>query len=141
MNHILIEVCSLLSSNSVANLDSLDEGIVEVRDDIYRRYTGELRGKEELCAIGDEPLDEAGEGIEYRGSLAWVEAVLLGDLSGDLACGEDSDGVIGSAEVSYGDQGGDGEFSTTLTTDPSGEVTQEVIDPPIEADQLQHPPC
>ena len=111
-----------------------------MRDDGDGRDARELGGQEQLRAVGDEPLDKAGEGVEDAGRLARVELVALGDLSGDLARGEDSYGIVGRTEVGHGDEGGDGELSPALAIDATRELGEQVVDTAVVADQLQHPP-
>ena len=94
--------------------------------------------QEELCTIGDEPLHEAGEGIEDTRCLARIEAVLLRDLTGYLARGEDSDRIVCCAEVGHRDEDGDSQLSPALATDAPREVPEEVIDTAVVADELEH---
>ena len=109
-----------------------------MRNDIYGRYPSELGGQEELGSVRDDALDEAGEGIKDTGSLAWVEVILLRDLARDLPCGEDGDGIVSRADIRHGDEGRNSEFGTALAVDTPCEMTQEVVDTTVVADELQH---
>ena len=75
---------------------------------------GQARGHEQLGSVGDDALDEAGEGVKNTGGLARVELILLADVAGQGAGGEDGDGVVGRAEVGQTHQGGYAQFGTSL---------------------------
>ena len=63
---------------------------------------------------------------------------LLRDLARDFTRGEDSDGIVSRADIRHGDEGCDGEFGTALAVDTPCEMTKEVVDTTVVADELQH---
>lgn len=114
------------------------DGIVEVADDVERGDGGEAGGHEELCAVGDEALGKAAEGVEQRGAHAAVYAVAVGNVAGYGAHGDEGDGVVGGAEVGQDDEQGDGGLGTALAADAAGEHADEPVDAAIVAYEGEH---
>lgn len=83
-----------------------DGGIIKVTDDAQRREAREPRGHEQLGSVGQQPLREAGEGVEQAGAPPAIDAEPVGDLAGNRTDGKDGDRVVGRAEVREADQSG-----------------------------------
>ena len=87
------------------------EGVVEIADDGGGADAREAGGHQELGAVGDEPLDEAGEGVEDAGYALAVQAETVGYVLGYAADGDDGYGIVGRAEIGQADERGDAELS------------------------------
>ena len=114
------------------------EGIVQVADDVQRRDGGQPGSNEHLCAVGDEALRQAREGIEYAGRLAAVQVEALGNVAGNGTGGDDGDGVVGRTEVGDAHQGGDAQFGSPFPADVAGEAGDDEVDAAVVAYQLEH---
>ena len=118
--------------------DAHDKGIEEVGDDGKGGDAGKGRAHEELGTIGEDALDDAGGGVEEAGGAGARDAVFLRDAAGDVADGDDGDGVIGGAEVGEGCHEGDAGFSAPAPTDAGGEVADDVVEAAVVADEFEH---
>ncbi len=86
------------------------EGVVEVADDGGGADACEAGGHQQLRAVRDQPLDEAGEGVKDAGNALPVKAEAVADILGYAADGDDGDGVVGRAEVGEADERGEAEL-------------------------------
>lgn len=117
---------------------SQSDGIVEVGDDVERGDGGKAGGHEELCAVGDESLCEAAEGVEQGGAHAAVYAVAVGNVACHGAHGDEGYGIVGGAEVGKDDEQGDGELGTAPAADAAGEHADEPVDAAVVTDEGEH---
>ena len=60
-------------------------------------YSGD--GNQHLCAVGDDALEDTGEGIQDGSSFAVADAVLRGHFGSDGIGHNDGDGIIGSSDI------------------------------------------
>ena len=60
-------------------------------------YSGD--GNQHLRAVGDDALEDTGEGIQDGSSFAVADAVLRGHFSSDGIGHNDGDGIIGSSDI------------------------------------------
>ena len=83
-----------------------------------------------LCAIRNDALGKAGKGVEDAGRATRVDAEALRNLLGQIAHGENGDGVVCGAEISEDHQSCQTEFCATFARDALGEAFEDEIDAP-----------
>ena len=102
-------------------------GIEEIRDDADGADAGKAGGHEQLGAVRQDALHTAAGGIQEAGAAARVDVELLRYALGDIADGEDSDGVIRCTDIGEGDESADTPFGAGATFDmPRHTVDDEV---------------
>ena len=102
-------------------------GIEEIGYDADGADAGKAGGHEQLCAVGQDALYAATGGIQEAGAAARVDVELLRYALGDIADGEDSNGVIGRADIGEGYESADAPFGAGATFDmPRHSVDDEV---------------
>ena len=123
------------------------DGVEKEGDDAGRaerlsRHVGDKVGrKEELDAVGQEALREAGDGIQNRGRALRLNVIVFGNASGNRACREDSHRIVGGADVHQTDEGADAEFGTVRGVDAPSHMSQQEIDAAIRANEFQEACC
>ena len=120
---------------------SEDVGVVEVGYDVERVGGGQAACNEHLCAVGDDALCHAAEGVEDAGGASGGDAVLLGYASGQRSYAQDGDGVVGGAEVSQHYQGCHAELGTSATLDAVAEYLHEPVDASGQPNDLHESCC
>ena len=74
-------------------------------------------GQQHLNAVRNETLHHTREGVEDTCRLPRVDAILLTDFFGNIANGEDGNGVVGRTEVNQTHQRRDSTLGATLAID------------------------
>ena len=69
-------------------------GVIQVTDDAEGRQSGKSGSYQHLCAVRDNALHHTREDVEDAGALAFVDAVLLGNVTCQRAYGNDGYRVI-----------------------------------------------
>ena len=99
-----------------------------------------LRGKgsrgEELRAVGDDALEDAGENVEEGSASSRIDLVLLADLLGYVAGYDDGDGVIRCRTVHKGDEGSDAKLCCLRSPDHAVELVDEPGDAAVVGNHL-----
>ena len=129
--------------NRQADADGVEkEGDDAGRAEGLSRHVGDkVGGKEELDAVGQEALREAGDGIQNRGRTLRLNVIVLGNASGNRTSREDSHRIVGGADVHQAYQGTDAEFGTSLGVDTPSHMSQQEIDAAIRANEFQEASC
>ena len=95
------------------------------------------QGDEDLRAVGDEALDDAGGGVEDGGDADGFGLELVGAFLGDGARDDDGDGVVGREAVDGGDEEEDAEFAGAGAADDFGDAVGEPEDAAVGLDGLE----
>ena len=106
-----------------------------------RTKFGESRRHKQLRSIGYETLQDARTGVEYACHLAVVESKLLRDALGNATSRDYSYGIVGCADIYYGDERRYNAFGATFAMDMSGDLCYDVVDTTIVAHQFEHASC
>ena len=116
-------------------------GIKEVTDDLkgtdgiaHRADSGD--GDEQLCAVGEKALEDAGKGIEDRCRFFLCDAVFLGDLGGDGVCHDDSDGIVCRGDIHGADEKSNAKLTCALAAEDATDARKERFKAAILTDQL-----
>ena len=140
--------CALLpKQDGEENCQADADGVEKEGDDAGRaerlsRHVGDkVRGKEQLDAVGQEALREAGDGIQNRCRALRLNVIVLGNASGNRTSREDSHRIVGGADVHQTHQGTDTEFGTALGVDAPSHMSQQEIDAAIRANEFQETCC
>ena len=91
-----------------------------------------------MRSVGDEPLHEARESVQYAGGFPSVQVEAPGDVFGYRSGGDDGDGVVGGTQVGDADQCGDAQFGTPLAPHVAGQAGDDEVDAAVVADGFEH---
>lgn len=120
-----------------------EEAVPHVGDDVQGVHGGaggggEGGGGEELGAVGDEALEDAGEDVQEGGGFAWVDAEFLADFLRHVAGDDDGYRVVGGGAVHQGDEGRDGEFRALHALHEGRQFPDEPGDAAVVGDEFRH---
>ena len=110
------------------------EGIVETGDNAETGDAGQCGGDEQLCTVGDNPLGDAGEGIQQRSAVARFNAVFFADGFGDGTGHDDGYGIVGGGDVHEDGQQADAETAAASAF----EVTANEVQQGLKAAAVPH---
>ena len=91
-----------------------------------------------MRSIGNKGLGQAGEGIQQTSAFAGIDTEFFRNVFGDRAYGDDGYRVIGGAEVTKTDDGGDASFGSAASANSACEFVNDVSDASVETDHFQH---
>lgn len=143
----MISCSILLNQDGEEDRQADADGVEKEGDDAGRAeglasHVGDkVGGKEQLDAVGQEALREAGDGVQNRGRALRLNVIVLGNASGNRTCSEDSHRIVGGADVHQTHQGTDAEFGTALGVDTPSHMSQQEIDAAIRANEFQEACC
>ena len=123
----ILSISFALEKNGNNDGEAEEGGIEEIGYDADGADAGKAGCHEQLCAVRQDALYAATGGIQEAGAAARVDVELLRYALGDIADGEDSNGVIGRAYIGEGYESADTPFGTCAAFDmPRHTVDDEV---------------
>ena len=108
--------------------------IVQERDDLHGRDSRKARCDEELSAVGDDSLCNAGAGVKERRGLDGRDLVLLTDLLCNWSRQDDCDRVVRSRDIDEDSQQADPDHAAPL----AAEVNFDKVEDSLESAVLIH---
>ena len=99
------------------------------------QFTGGGEGHQHLGAVGEDTLEDAGEGVQQGGGLSGGDAVVLGHLLGDGVGHDDGDGVVGGGDVHGAHQQAHAQLTALLAVEDPPDAVQKGVKAAVGPDQ------
>ena len=95
-------------------------------------------GNQHLGAVGDDSLENAGEGVQQTGRTLRADAVAAAHFLGDGVCHDDGHRVVGGGDVHGAHQQTDAQLAAAFSPEESADGVEQGVKAAVNPDQAAH---